>query len=202
MTARSRVAPRRGPPSLGHAEFAPRLLAWFLDVAGISVLLEVVSSQFIYPVLYELLFSTLGSQTDSGIIYVWTILGIGILELGLIVAFEIVFLQTLRATPGQRLVGLMTVTSESGISLPLSRAVGRAFMLFGPFVAIMVIPPNLGTQLDTTAEVGFAWVKVLPWVVRIVALLWYFALAASVRAPDGRGFHDLASRSVVVRRMP
>jgi hypothetical protein len=197
VTDRSRVAPQGGwPPE--RAEFAPRLLAWFIDLAGIYVFGNIIG-QLLYPVLYVLLQNDLTSQADSPINFIWKTLAIGAVEVALIVALEAFFLRAMGATPGQRLVGLLTVTSESGLALPLSRAVGRAFMLFGPFVAILVVPSALGSQLDVLYSDGeFAWVKALPWVLRVASLVWYVALAFTTRAEDGRGFHDLASRSVVV----
>ena len=119
----------------------------------------------------------------------------------LILVLEVAFLRTLRATPGQQLVGLLTVTSESGLALPLPRAAGRAVLCFGPWIAILVVPQYLGSQFVVTYPEGqFAWMDALPWLVRIGAVVWYFGLAMTARSADGRGFHDLASRSVVVDR--
>jgi len=199
MTTHSRVAPRAGPPPLGHAEFMPRFLAWLIDLALISFVWGAIN-QLISPG-YSLLFNDLGSQTDGPIIYLWRILAVGVVELALILTLEVVFLRTLRATPGQRLVGLLTVTSESGLGLPWPRAVGRAVLCFGPWIAILIVPSGLGAQLDVLYTEGqFAWVDTLPLQVRVVAVVWYIGLAISTRSPDSRGFHDLASRSVVVRR--
>jgi hypothetical protein len=176
----------------------PRVLAWLVDLAGISFVLGAIS-QFIVPG-YDFLFNDLGSTTDGPIMYVWRVLGIGGVELALVIGLEVAFLRAVGATPGQRLVGLLTVTSESGSILPWSRALGRAALLFGPWIAVLVVPATLGAQLDVIDEAGqFGWVIALPWIVRVVSIVLYVALATSVmRAPDGRGFHDLASRSVVV----
>ena len=198
MTGRSPVARRPGPPPPGDAEFTPRLLSWLIDLAGIEFVHAAII-QLVGPG-YNVLFNDLGSQADGPIVYVWRVLALGLVELSAILALEVVFLRTLGATPGQRLVGLLTVSSESGLVLPWPHAVGRAVLSFVPWIAILVIPSTLGAQLDVIYEEGqFAWVNALPLAVRALAVLWYGALALSMmRAPDGRGFHDLASRSVVV----
>jgi uncharacterized RDD family membrane protein YckC len=200
VTARPRMASRRRLPPPEDAEFMPRVLAWLIDLAGISFGLLAIG-QFVGPG-YNILFNGLGLQTDSPIVLVWRVLAIGAVELGMILAVEVAFLRTIGATPGQRLVGLRTVASESELSLPWPRAVGRAALLFGPWIAVLVVPATLGVQLDVMDEAGkYAWVDVLPALLRVVAVGWYLVLALSVvRAPDGRGFHDLASRSVVVQQ--
>ena len=195
MTARSRVAPRRGPPALGHAEFAPRVLAWFIDLAAISILHGIVSQEIVGPGFYFLL-NGLASQTDSPLVLIWQIIVVGAIEVAAIVLLLVGFLRTLRATPGQRLVGLLTVTSGAGQRLPWLQAVGRCLMLYGPWVAILALPPFFASGLASEYD----WVITMPWAIRVAALLWYVALAVTSRAPGGRGFHDLASRSVVVRR--
>jgi hypothetical protein len=184
----------------------PRFLAWLIDLAAISIIHSIVSQEIVGPGFY-FLFTTdgnLGPTTDAFLVQVWRILAVGAVELLLVVGLFAAFIRTLRATPGQRLSGLLTVTSEGGLQLSWGQAVGRCLMLYGPWVAILALPPFLAVGLDTFDPAGeLAWVSALPWLVRAAALVWYLALAiASSRPPDERGFHDLATRSVVVRRAP
>jgi uncharacterized RDD family membrane protein YckC len=180
----------------------PRFLAWLIDLAGITFMLGAIG-QFVGPPV-SFVFNDLGSQTDGPSSVVWRVLALGVFELAVILATEVVFLRTINATPGQRLVGLRTIASESELGLPWPGALGRAALLFGPWIATLVLPTSFSVQLHVFDEAGeFAWAFALPGVAQIVAVVLYVALAVSVmRAPDGRGFHDLASRSVVVRDAP
>ena len=199
MTSPSRGGTRQSKPPPEAAEFLPRLLGWLIDLAGISFMLGAIS-QFIGPPV-SVVFSELGSQTDGLNFVVWRVLVLGAVELAVILAMEVVFLRTIHATPGQRLVELRTIASESDLGLPWPRALGRAALLFGPWIATLVLPTSFSVQIHVFDEAGeFAWAYAFPWVAQVVAVVSWVALAVSTRrAPDGRGFHDLASRSVVVR---
>jgi hypothetical protein len=65
---------------------------------------------------------------------------------------------------------------------------------------VLAVPTYLGDQFASGAlEADIGWVYVLPWVVRLAAMAWFAFLVVTVRNdPEGRGFHDLASRSLVV----
>lgn len=176
-----------------------------IDLAGLWVFYSVIGSELVGIASNFILSDwSLSSTADSLTVQLWRFLGIGGLfgAIGLFIVAA--FLRTLRATPGQRLIGVLTVDSGSGVRLGWPQALGRSLMLYGPWMAILVVPPQFVFGFDILdLEPTLGWVPALPWVIRALALGWYAVLVATTSsAADGRGFHDLSSRSVVVGRVP
>jgi uncharacterized RDD family membrane protein YckC len=183
------------------AGFASRVLAWIIDLAGLRILF-LVASEEVFVGAFQLLSGSdvLSSQTDSvgvGLLRQLAVGGvIGLVAIGAMSAS----LRILGATPGQRLVGLLTLDSE-GRDLEWSQAVGRSLMLYGPFVAMLIVPAQFAAFIPSfMPDEDMAWAHLVPWVVRAGAIAWYLFLFTTTRNDeDGRGFHDLASRSIVVQ---
>ncbi|HET6744310.1 MAG TPA: RDD family protein [Candidatus Limnocylindria bacterium] len=183
------------------ADFATRALAWLIDLAALWIAFTFLNTQ-LASVFFNLAFGDVGllrSQTDSVVVYVWQTLAVGI-AFGLVGLFLMaVSLRTLMGTPGQTILGLLTADSESGTGLGWPQAIGRSAMLYGPWVVVLAVPTYLADQFAGALGADIDWVYVLPWVVRVAAIAWFAFLVVTVRNdPDGRGFHDLASRSMVV----
>jgi hypothetical protein len=185
-----------------RAGFASRVLAWIIDLAGLRIMF-LVASEEVFVGAFQLLSGSdvLSSQTDSvgvGLLRQLAVGGvIGLVAIGAMSAS----LRILGATPGQRLVGLLSLDSEGRDRLEWSQAVGRSFMLYGPFVAMLIVPAQFAAFIPSfIPDEDMAWAHLVPWVVRAGAIAWYLFLFTTTRNDeDGRGFHDLASRSIVVQ---
>jgi uncharacterized RDD family membrane protein YckC len=105
----------------------------------------------------------------------------------------------LRATPGQRAMGLITVDAGTGKTLLPGQALARYLVLFAPvlvgldislwFSLVQFTPPDLN---DPSSLTGL--------LVPAATLGWYAWLASSSwNDPRGRGVHDRIARSVVVQ---
>ncbi len=85
-----------------------------------------------------------------------------------------------RGSVGQKLVGLKTV-AESGGRLSVFDALARWALLQGPFALTTAVPSGLGG------------------IVLFAAMIWAVTLGWRTREdPDGQGFHDRVSHSLVV----
>ncbi len=97
------------------------------------------------------------------------------------------FWTTLRASPGQRLVGLMTVNEADGAPLTWNGATVRFAYLFGPIVAYSLI---------NVSQLG-----ILSFLAALVTLGYYIYLLYTA-ATDARrqGFHDRQTGTIVAMR--
>ena len=202
MTEEADVPPEIAGQEVPPVDLATRVLAWLIDIAALWVAYTFVNFDAA-GVVYRLVFGSdglLGSQTDSVLAYLWQVAAFGVV-VGLIGLFLMALsLRTLMGTPGQTILGLLAADSETGMHLRWPQAIGRSAMLYGPWLAALALPTYLGDQIAPfalSADIG--WIYVLPWAVRVAATAWFAFLLVTVRNdPEGRGFHDLASRSVVV----
>jgi hypothetical protein len=189
--APSDVGPARG---VVYAEFGLRAAAFALDFALVSVISGFVN-QRLGSALQDLLNQQSGlSGTAEAYVLLLTILGLVTGAL-LLIAFSYV-LVVLRATPGQLALGLATLRRRDGRVLGIGAALVRTVLLFGPLEVLAYYPTGQGLYDSTSIaqHVG----DVLP----AVAALWYLALALSVFGDRrGRGVHDLAAGSVVIREV-
>ena len=97
----------------------------------------------------------------------------------------------LRASPGQRILGLETVASGNGATLTMDQAIRRYLYLFGPVLLAQVL--TFG---------GFT-VIVLGYLVGLIALGYSIWLLYTVSQSTKRqGYHDVQAGTVVVRRSP
>ncbi|HEY8785647.1 MAG TPA: RDD family protein [Candidatus Limnocylindria bacterium] len=90
-----------------------------------------------------------------------------------------------RASPGQRILGLMTVDATSGAALSWNQATMRWAFLFGPSVLNSLFPVGGG----------------LGAIVGLVILVYYIYLLYTA-ATDARkqGFHDKQANSLVITK--
>lgn len=193
--------------ALRRANLQLRFLAWLIDVVFVSFVADSLGRPFVQGPLGDVLRSLITSTpTDANTqlaMFYW-VSGTTMLAIILICAVLIVVpaLRLLRATPGQRLMGLMTVGAETG-RLGLAAAVVRVFILFLPWagVASFGFLTGLGDQTfqgSTSVDI----LRIVPWIIRAAALAWYAVLAISIgTAEQGRGLLDRATDAVVVRRL-
>lgn len=113
----------------------------------------------------------------------------------ILVAFEVAFSAVyfiytwtqLRASPGQKMLGLETVNAADGATLTQAQAIRRWLYLFGPFVALSAIQLVVGTTLGSLASLAS------------LGYLIYLVYTTN-QDPKRQGFHDHAANTVVVKR--
>jgi uncharacterized RDD family membrane protein YckC len=94
---------------------------------------------------------------------------------------------TWRATPGQRVMGLMTVNAADGAALTWNQATMRWAYLFGPSV--------LSNLFTTPNQIGGG----LSSIVGLVVLIYYiYLLYTTAQDPKRQGLHDKQANSLVV----
>ena len=93
---------------------------------------------------------------------------------------------TMKASPGQRILGLMTVTEADGSALSTSAAIARFVIMFAPSyiagLASTVIPGIIGLILSFA---GLAWT--------------IYLIYTTANDPKRQGFHDHYAKSVVIK---
>jgi uncharacterized RDD family membrane protein YckC len=90
-----------------------------------------------------------------------------------------------RATPGQRILGLMTVNAADGAALTWNQATMRWAFLFGPSVLNSLFPIGGG----------------LGAIVSLVVLGYYiYLLYTTATDPRKQGFHDKQATSLVIAK--
>jgi uncharacterized RDD family membrane protein YckC len=93
----------------------------------------------------------------------------------------------LRASPGQKMLGLETVNAADGATLTQPQAIRRWLFLFGPFVALSALQWVVGAFLGLVAS--------------LVSLGYLIYLIYTTNQdPKRQGFHDHQADTVVVRR--
>lgn len=90
-----------------------------------------------------------------------------------------------RATPGQRVMGLMTVNAEGGTALTWSQAATRWAFLFGPSVVQSLFSSQVGSGIGS--------------IIGLAALVYYiYLLYTTAQDPRKQGFHDKQATSLVI----
>lgn len=195
-------APSRFPPLQGaaYAEFPLRVIAFVVDLLLLNLLTGLVSQ--LVSVLHDVLFGrgflymlTTG-RTESVVSTVAFMAGASV-----IAASAIYFWCVFRATPGQMMLGLFVVRRGSGTALSTQAAFLRWLLLYVPWV-VFISASWLSQLVLSDDPLNPADPNAVVFVARMVPLAWYALLAASslLDRRRGRGLHDLAAGSIVIRR--
>ena len=118
----------------------------------------------------------------------FTLLSVVVLVVDVLLA-GIYFIYTwtnLKASPGQRILGMLTVSESDGSVLTFNQALARFVIMFAPgYVASLassVVPGILGLILSLA---GLAWT--------------IFLVYTTANDPKRQGFHDHYAHSVVIK---
>jgi uncharacterized RDD family membrane protein YckC len=173
------VVVEKGPAAgIEYAELPVRIGAYVIDaiilffcyivVASIIVAVLVISGAwFITWILTAVLYAA-----GSAIYFIWS-------------------WTNLRASPGQKILNLETVSASDGATLSTPVAIRRYLYLFGPFLLAQVLSFG-GTELP-----------ILGYVVSLLSFGYAIWLLYTVSQSSKRqGFHDVQAGTVVVRRVP
>ncbi len=165
------VAP--GPAAgITYAGFVVRLIAYIID----GILLGIVGGILAAFVV--------GASFATGTIGLGALGIVAVINLILSAAYFIYTWTRMRASPGDRLLGLMVLNAADGAPLTSNQATMRWLLLAGPGALA-----NLGTY-------GFG----VGALVSLLVFVWYVYLAWSTATdPRRQGFHDKYVGSVVVK---
>jgi uncharacterized RDD family membrane protein YckC len=177
-----------GPaPGVGYADLTTRVIAYIID----SLLFGV----FMFVVFLVLGAVILASLLAGGAIL--AIVGFVILAVLALLGSAVYFIWTwtnpnLRASPGQKILGLETVNAADGATLTRDQAVRRWAFLFGPSAVGTVAQLALGNT-----DLAFLGSLISLLVFAYSIFLLYSASQSSKR----QGFHDIKASTVVVKRL-
>jgi len=180
------VAPAGPAPGLAYAGLGIRIVALIID----SILLWIVFL-FVAIALGAIFLTTLINGGVAGAIIAGVLLAIANLVISAVYFIWAWTKPDLRASLGQKVVGLNTLNASDGATLTRPQAVRRWLFLFG-FVAFATA---MQSALSTTdlSTIGFL-IGLLAFAYEIF-LLW-----TTYSSPKKQGYHDVQAGTVVVKR--
>jgi uncharacterized RDD family membrane protein YckC len=154
--------------ALAPAAVMTRVIAYIIDaiilgICGIFILGAIISDlSIVGSVVRGILYAVLGFLYFG---YTWT---------------------AWRASPGQRILGLMTVNAADGAALTWSQATTRWAFLFGPSILNSLFPVGGG----------------LGPIVSLIVLGYYiYLLYTTANDPRKQGFHDKQANTLVITKI-
>jgi uncharacterized RDD family membrane protein YckC len=176
-----RPAPVAGGPAAGisYAELGIRIGAYIIDLI-ILIVIGIVVNLILGAILLATIFTV-----GSGIAVIG---GLIILVINVILGgvYFVYTWTTMKASPGQRVLGLMTVSETDGAALTQNAAITRYLYMFAPgYVASLasnIIGGVIGLLLSL---VGLGWT--------------IYLIYTTANDPKRQGYHDKMAHSVVVK---
>ncbi len=166
--------PTQPGPAAGvaYAGFGIRLVAYIIDGILLAIVETILGSIVV------------GAAFAGGTIGYGSLIGLAVINLVLSGAYFIYTWTRMRASPGDRLLGIMVLNAADGSPLTPNQAAMRWLVLAGPGA--------LATLVSYGAGAGA--------ILSLLVLLWYIYLAWSTATdPKRQGFHDKYVQSVVVK---
>ena len=177
-----------GPaPGILYADLTTRVIAFIID----AILLGILSA-FISLALGALLLGFLLSGGIFGVIIATVLLSAATLFLSALYFIWGWTNPTMRASLGQKALGLQTVNAADGATLTRDQALRRWGWLYGVFVLANVVQLVLGAT--DIAMLGS--LLSLATFAYFVFLIW-----TTYKDPKRQGFHDIKAATVVVKRV-
>ena len=182
----SGAAVEPGPaPGVAYADLTTRIIAFIIDAILLSILFA-----FVFFALGAIFLTTL----LNGNVFVVLVVGV-VLAIAEMVVSALYFIwgwtnPTMRASLGQRVMGLNTVNAADGATLTRDQAARRWAFLYG-FVAaasalqITLSGSSMGALASLLGLVAFGYT---------IYLLW-----TTSQSPKRQGFHDVQAATVVVK---
>jgi uncharacterized RDD family membrane protein YckC len=177
------AAPIAAGPAKGvaYADTVTRVIAYIIDAVILSVAFTVIGVGVV-----------LGMFATGGV--AGALIGFVVLGLLYLVGSALYFIYTwttMRASPGQKILGLETVNAADGATLGRDQAIRRWAFLFGPSalasVASFTLSDGLGLIGSLLSLLAFAYSIYLLYTV--------------TQSQKRQGFHDVQASTVVVKRV-
>lgn len=169
------AAPQAAGPAPGvvYADVIPRIIALFVD--GIIL--------FVGLVVVSIVLAILGGWI--------AFLLVGVIYLVASAAYFVYTWTTMRATYGQKFLGLETVNAADGATLTRDQAIKRWAYMWGPAAVAQIFGYSGGILLGVIGSL-----------LSLVALVYELYLLYTVtQSPKRQGFHDVQAGTVVVKRV-
>ena len=182
------VAAAAGPaPGVLYADLITRVIAFIID----AILLGILSA-FISLALGALLLGFLLSGGIFGVIIATVLLSAATLFLSALYFIWGWTNPAMRASLGQKALGLQTVNAADGATLTREQALRRWGWLYGVFVLanvvqLVLMPTDLSMLGSLVSLATFAY---------FVFLIW-----TTYKDAKRQGFHDIKAATVVVKRV-
>ncbi len=167
-----------GPaPGVAYADLGIRIGAYIIDV-----------------IVQVILFAIIGGIIIGIVASISGAVG-AILSVIFIIAFEAAFSAiyfiyswtSLRASPGQKALGLETVNAADGRTVTQPQAIRRWLFLFGPFILLSALQLVVGSTLGGLfGLISFGY--------------FVYLLYTTYQDPKRQGYHDHQANTVVVKR--
>jgi uncharacterized RDD family membrane protein YckC len=179
------VAVAAGPaPGVTYADTVNRVVAYIIDSVILFVVIALVSI-----ILFGIMVGIVAGGFVIGLILAVVIAIIALLGSAF---YFVYFWQTLRASPGQKMLSMETVNAADGATLTRDQAIRRWAFLFGPQTIASVFQFS-GSVSSTLGSIGS--------LLGLLAFLYALYLLYTVtQNPKHQGFHDLQAATVVVKR--
>lgn len=169
-----------GLSGLVYADVPNRVFALIVDAIILGIGTAVITS-----LVYGIVGSPVTFNLTTGFVFNAVPLLIGaVISLAISAAYYIYTWTSLRASPGQRLLGMQVGNFPDGAPLTQNQAVRRWAVLFAPFSIgqVAYVAPTIGLIVGLLI-VGYA----------------VYLLYTTAQSPTKQGFHDKTANSVVVK---
>ena len=169
-----------GLSGLVYADVPNRIVALIVDAIILGIGTAVITS-----LVYGIVGSPVTFSLATGVVFNAVPLLIGaVISLAISAAYYIYTWTSLRASPGQRLLGMQVGNFPDGAPLTQNQAIRRWAVLFAPFSLgqVAYVAPTIGPLVGLLI-VGYA----------------VYLLYTTAQSPTKQGFHDKTANSVVVK---
>jgi len=167
-----------------------RIGAYVIDAIGLSVVYFVVAA-----ILSGVLLGSLFTVGIAMLFIVVVILG-ALYLVGSAVYFVYTW-TTMRASLGQKMLGLETVNAGNGATLTQQQAIRRWAFLFGPQAIVTVL--QIGSSWFVYA---FGLMGVISLLLSLAGLAYtIYLLYTTSQSSKRQGFHDVQAGTVVIKRV-
>jgi uncharacterized RDD family membrane protein YckC len=182
--------PVAGPAGLYYADVPNRIIAWIIDailVAIVSAIIGIVLfAIFGAPSTTKVVEDPnafLGFRTETSTNFVSTLI-YAVVGIGISAGYFVYTWTTMRASVGQRLLGMQVGNAADGATLTMEQAIRRWLALGGIF--------SLAQTLNPLPLLGI--------LIALASLIWVIALiVTTAQSPTKQGLHDQFAGTIVVK---
>jgi uncharacterized RDD family membrane protein YckC len=180
-----------GPaPGIAYADLGIRIGAYIIDAVILSIAYFVVMS--ILGAFFVTSLFTIG----FGLLAILVII-LGVVYLGGSAVYFVYTWTTMRASPGQKMLGLETVNAGNGATLTRPQAIRRWAFLFGVQAIVTVLQLGSGWFVYAFGTMG-----ILSMLLSLAGLAYtLYLLYTTSQSSKRQGFHDIQAGSVVIKRV-
>jgi uncharacterized RDD family membrane protein YckC len=175
------ATPVPGAAGFVYADVPNRIIALIIDGIVLGIITMIVNT-VVYGIVGQPVTFT-GMDTGIGFNMVALLVG-AVVSLVLSAVYFVYSWTRMRATPGQKVLGMQVGNAPDGKTLTQEQALRRWAILFGPFAIgqVVYVAPTIGMLLGL-ASIGYA----------------IYLLYTTSQSPTKQGFHDQFAGTVVVK---